>query len=133
MRGARPRYWPRIQQVPEPERNSKVIFIVIKFPVRPDRSDKWLPLVADFTTATRAEPGNIFFEWSRSVDNPNQFVLVEAFRDRQAGEAHVNSDHFKTAMAWMPDAISDTPEIVNVKAPGDGWARMAELQPRRAH
>ena len=127
------RYWRRIQQVPEPERNSKVIFIVVKFPVRPDRSDKWLPLVADFTTATRAEPGNIFFEWSRSVDNSNQFVLVEAFRDRQAGEAHVNSDHFKTAMAWMPDAISDTPEIVNVKAPGDGWARMAELQPRRAH
>jgi quinol monooxygenase YgiN len=87
------------------------------------------PLVADFTTATRAEPGNIFFEWSRSVDNPNQFVLVEAFRDRRAGEAHVNSDQFKTAMAWMPDAISDTPQIVNVKAPGDGWARMAELQP----
>jgi quinol monooxygenase YgiN len=111
----------------------KVIFLVVKFPVRPDRSDKWLPLVADFTTATRAEPGNIFFEWSRSVDNPNQFVLVEAFRDRRAGEAHVNSDQFKTAMAWMPDAISDTPQIVNVKAPGDGWARMAELQPRRAH
>jgi hypothetical protein len=30
----------------------KVIFIVVKFPVRPDRSDNWLPLVADFTTAT---------------------------------------------------------------------------------
>ncbi len=70
-RGARAGDRPRIQQVPEPERNSKVIFIVVKFPVRPDRSDKWLPLVADFTTATRAEPGNIFFEWSRSVDNPN--------------------------------------------------------------
>ncbi len=109
-----------------------MIFIVVKFPVRPDRSEEWLSLVADFTTATRAEPGNIFFEWSRSVDNPNQFVLVEAFRDREAGEAHVNSDHFKTAMASMPDAISDTPEIVNVAAPGDGWTRMAELQPRRA-
>ncbi len=109
-----------------------MIFIVVKFPVLPDRSEEWLSLVADFTTSTRAEAGNIFFEWSRSVDNPNHFVLVEAFRDREAGEAHVNTAHFKAAMASMPDAISDPPEIVNVEAPGDGWARMAELQPRRA-
>lgn len=109
-----------------------MIFIVVKFPVRPDRSEEWLSLVAEFTTATRAEAGNIFFEWSKGVDNPNQFVLVEAFRDHEAGQAHVNSDHFKAAMASMPDAISDTPEIVNVEAPGDGWTRMAELQPRKA-
>ena len=109
-----------------------MIFIVVKFPVRPDRSAEWLSLAEDFTMATRAEPGNVFFEWSRSVDNPDQFVLVEAFRDREAGGAHVNSAHFETAMAWMPDAISATPEIVNVEVPGDGWARMAELQPRQA-
>jgi quinol monooxygenase YgiN len=66
------------------------------------------------------------------VDNPDEFVLVEAFRDREAGEAHVQSDHFKKAMASMPDAISDRPEIVNVEVPGDGWTRMAELQPRTA-
>jgi len=109
-----------------------VIFIVVRFPVLPDRSEEWLSLVADFTTATRAEPGNICFDWSRSVDNPNQFVLVEAFTDREAGAAHVKSDHFKTAMASLADAISDTPEIVSVEAPGDGWARMAELQTRPA-
>jgi quinol monooxygenase YgiN len=109
-----------------------VIFIVVRFPVRPDRSDEWPSLVADFTRATRAEPGNIFFEWSRSIEDPNLFVLVEAFRDSAAGEAHVNSSHFKTAMAVLPDAISGIPDIVNVEAPGDGWARMAELQPRRA-
>jgi quinol monooxygenase YgiN len=118
--------------MPAPERITNVIFIVVKFPVRPDRSQEWLSLVEDFTAATRAEPGNIFFEWSRSVDDPDQFVLAEAFRDREAGEAHVSSDHFRTAMALMPDAISDTPQIVNVEAPGDGWTRMAELQPRTA-
>jgi quinol monooxygenase YgiN len=112
-------------------RNVKVIFIVVKFPVLPDRSDEWLSLVADFTKSTRAEPGNVFFEWSRSVEDPNVFVLVEAFRDSAAGAAHVNSDHFKAAMAWMPDAVSETPQIVNVEVPGEGWARMAEVQPRR--
>lgn len=107
-----------------------MIFIVVKFLVHADRSDDWLSLVEDFTKATRAEPGNVFFEWSRSVDNPHQFILVEAFRDRDAGTAHVNSDHFKAAMALLPDAISNPPQIINVEAPGDGWSTMAELQPR---
>jgi quinol monooxygenase YgiN len=109
-----------------------MIFVVVKFTIRPDRSEDWSSLVEDFTTATRQEPGNIFFEWSRSVDDPNQFVLVEAFESREAGGLHVNSDHFKTAMTWIPDVISKTPEIINVEVPGDGWAQMAELQPPRA-
>jgi len=108
-----------------------MIFIVVKFTVRPDRGDDWLALVEDFTQATRQEPGNIFFEWSRSVDTPHQFVLVEAFESREAGEAHVSSEHFKTAMAWMPDVISKTPEIVNVEVPGNGWGHMTELAPAR--
>ena len=53
----------------------------------------WLDLVDEFTQATRNEPGNLWFEWSRSVDDPNEFVLVEAFMD-DAAEAHVKSDHF---------------------------------------
>ncbi|MEV4871114.1 putative quinol monooxygenase [Streptomyces syringium] len=108
-----------------------MIFIVVKFTVRPERSDEWLTLVDDFTQATRQEPGNVFYEWSKSVDNPHQFVLVEAFKDARAGEEHVNSEHFKTAMAWMPDVIAKTPEIINVEVPGTGWGPMAELTPRR--
>lgn len=107
-----------------------MIFIVVKFTIRPERSDEWLSLVADFTTATRQEPGNLMFEWSRSVDNPHQFVLIEAFRDG-AGEAHVSSEHFRTAMAWMPDVVAEKPDIINVQVPRDGWSEMGEITPRR--
>jgi quinol monooxygenase YgiN len=106
-----------------------MIFIAVKWTVRPERSDEWLALVEDFTKGTRAEPGNIFFEWSRSVDDPNQFVLVEAFADGAAA-AHVGSEHFKTAMRWMPDVVASRPQIVSVQAPGEGWGEMAEVTPR---
>ncbi len=106
-----------------------MIFIVVKFTIRPERSDEWLSLVAEFTEATRGEEGNLFFEWSRSVDNPHQFVLVEAFRDGEAGGVHVNSDHFRTAISWMPDVVAQTPEIVNVEVPQDGWGQMGEVSP----
>jgi quinol monooxygenase YgiN len=107
-----------------------VIFIVVRFPIRPELSDQWLSIVDEFTKSTRAEPGNVFFDWSRSVDDPNEYVLVEGFRDQAAGAAHVSTEHFKKAMASMPDAISGPPRIINVEIPGDDWSAMAELQPR---
>ncbi|GAA3803636.1 putative quinol monooxygenase [Streptomyces chiangmaiensis] len=106
-----------------------MIFIAVKFTVRPDRSEEWLNLVDDFTRATRQEPGNIFFEWSRSVHRPNQFVLIEAFESPKAGAVHVNSGHFKTAMAWMPEVIAKKPDIIHVQVAGTGWSQMAELTP----
>ncbi|SNR34768.1 Quinol monooxygenase YgiN [Haloechinothrix alba] len=106
-----------------------MIFIAVKFTVRAERAEEWLTLVDDFTRATRAEPGNLFFEWSRSVDDPNQFVLLEGFESAQAGEEHVNSAHFAAAMTWMPDVIAKTPEIINVETSGNGWSEMAELTP----
>lgn len=106
-----------------------MIFIVVKFTVRPEKAEQWPDLVADFTNAVRAEPGNMIFEWSRSVDDPNTYVLVEAFADASAGEVHVKSEHFSTALAWMPTAIATTPQIINVDTPGDGWSEMAELTP----
>jgi quinol monooxygenase YgiN len=69
---------------------------------------------------------------SQSVERPNQFVLIEAFRDRAAGEAHVHSEPSKAAMAWMPDVVAETPEIIHVEAPRESWSTMAELQPRTA-
>ena len=106
-----------------------MIFIVVKWTIKPERSGEWLSLVDDFTQATRNEPGNIFFEWSKSVDNPDQFVLVEAFQD-DAAAAHVNSGHFKEFVGWAPTAVASTPQIISVQGvPGAGWGEMAEIKP----
>ena len=104
-----------------------MIFITVKFKVRPEHTDGWLDLVDEFTKATRHEPGNLWFEWSRSVDDANEFVLVEAFKD-DAAEAHVKSDHFVQAMKTLRPAIVETPRIVNFVIPGEDWSRMGELE-----
>lgn len=103
-----------------------MIFIVVKFKVKPDWSERWLDLVHDFTEATRKEPGNLWFDWSRSVEDPNEFVLVEAFQDDAAGP-HVNSTHFQKAMQDMPQALQETPHIINTTIEGNEWSRMGEL------
>ena len=104
-----------------------MILIVVKFTTKPEWSDRFLDLVHDFTAATRAEPGNLWFDWSRSVDDPAEFVLVEAFHDDGAGP-HVSSDHFKAAMQALPQALAETPRIINVTIEGaTDWSRMSEL------
>lgn len=104
-----------------------MILIVVKFRTKPEWSERWLDLVAGFTQATRAEPGNLWFDWSRSVDDPSEFVLVEAFEPDGAGP-HVNSDHFKQALADMPQALAETPHIINTTIDGvNDWSRMGEL------
>jgi quinol monooxygenase YgiN len=104
-----------------------VYFTVVKFPLKPDWSDRWPDLVDGFTRATRAEPGNLSFEWSRSVEDPNEFVLVEAFTDDGAGP-HVNSEHFKQALVYLRPALARTPQIISKQVDGDGWGPMGELQ-----
>lgn len=105
-----------------------MIFIVVKFTVRPEYADNWLELTREFTDATRAESGNLWFEWSRSTDDPNQYVLVEAFRDSEAGAVHVKADHFRAGIDAMRPTLACTPHILNTEIPGDDWARMGELQ-----
>jgi quinol monooxygenase YgiN len=98
-----------------------MIFITAKFRIRPEHSDQWPQISAAFTNATRAEPGCLWFDWSRSVDDPNEYVLVEAFRDGDAGGAHVQSDHFREAQRTMPPYLAETPRIVNMDIPQDDW------------
>lgn len=104
-----------------------MILIVVKFPVKPELADDFIEAVGPFTSATRAEPGNKWFEWSRSVEDPNEFVLVEAFND-DAAEAHVTSDHFKAGLDTMRPFLTATPKIISRTVDGDGWDAMGELR-----
>ena len=104
-----------------------MIFITAKFKVAPEHADAWPEITRSFTEATRAEPGNLWFDWSRSLDDPNEYVLVEAFQD-DAAEAHVTSDHFKRAQADLPPYLVETPRIVNFQVPGTEWSELGEMR-----
>ena len=107
-----------------------MIFIAAKFRVRPDDADRWPEIVDSFTRATKAEPGCLWFEWSRSLEDPTEYVLVEAFRDDEAGKVHVGSAHFTAARNDLPQHLMETPRIVNVTVPQNDWSRLGEMEVR---
>jgi quinol monooxygenase YgiN len=104
-----------------------MIFITAKFRVRPEHADRWPQIAGEFTEATRSEPGCLWFDWSRSIEDPNEYVLVEAFRDDEAGAAHVGSDHFAKARETLPPHLAETPRIVNMNLPQDDWSELGEM------
>lgn len=104
-----------------------MIFITAKFRIKAADADAWPEISRPFTEATRAEPGCLWFDWSRSLEDPHEYVLVEAFADDAAGGAHVQSDHFKAAQQDLPPHLAETPRIVNATVPGTDWSRLGEL------
>ncbi|MET9227654.1 putative quinol monooxygenase [Lentzea sp. NPDC003310] len=105
-----------------------MIFITAKFAVLPEHAEAWPEISRSFTEATRAEPGCLWFDWSRSIDDPNEYVLVEAFRDGDAGGAHVQSEHFRTAQKELPQYLASTPRIVSQTVDQDDWSALGEME-----
>lgn len=105
-----------------------MILINVKFRPLDEHVDNFPELVRDFTEASRAEDGCLFFDWYRSVEDPSLYILVEAFQD-DAAEAHVNSPHFKDAQELFPTLLKETPEIINTLIEGKTeWDEMAEFR-----
>ena len=104
-----------------------MIFIAAKFRVLPEHADRWPEVVAEFTRSTRAETGCLWFDWSRSLEDAAEYVLVEAFRDDEAGAAHVGSEHFATARRTLPPYLAETPRIVNATVAQDDWSPLGEM------
>ena len=105
-----------------------MIFITAKFAVKAESAETWPDIAAEFTEATRNEPGNMFFDWSRSLDDPSEYVLVEGFRDGDAGKKHVTSEHFKKFTAEAPKVLAATPLIISHTIDADGWSEMGEMK-----
>ena len=104
-----------------------MIVITAKFRPKPEFVGDWPSIVQAFTAATRAEDGCLWFDWSRNVEDPSEYILIEAFRDGPAGAAHVQSGHFKTAQQELPPHLQSTPLIINTTVEGESWSELGEM------
>lgn len=104
-----------------------MILINVRFDVKPEFADSWIDITREFTEATRAEPGNLWFDWYRSPEEPTGYLLCEAFRDGDAPAEHVGSAHFAAFTSVAAQYLQRTPRIINTTADGDEWGLMGEI------
>jgi quinol monooxygenase YgiN len=58
------------------------------------KEDRLAQVIEELTAPSRAEPGNVFYQAQRAVDDPRLFYLYEQYADEAAYEAHMDSEHF---------------------------------------
>ena len=106
-----------------------LIYITVKKKLKPGTADAYLAASQAYTDATRAEPGNKWYQHYRSVDDPDTILTIEAFDDAAAGEAHVNSEHFVQGVDGdAKQYIAERPDILYIDvAERDGWDKMSEF------
>ncbi len=106
-----------------------MILIILKAKIRPEKRDEWLAGVTQYTADVRSEPGNLSFDYFENGLDPNEFAMIETFKDGDAGSAHVATKHASDFFAWMPAYVSERPKINYQDLDGEAWSEMAEVTP----
>lgn len=107
--------------------------------IRPGNMDEWVALIRDsIVPSLREQKGfkgfvvlidrNASETIGYSVWETDADLIASETSGGAAGESHVNSDHFKAAIALMPNLLASGPEVVHTEVPTDGWSRMTEIQ-----
>jgi quinol monooxygenase YgiN len=88
------------------------ILVTARIHARPDSRDELVRLLVDVRDATLAEDGCESYGYYAAVDDPNQIVAVEEWRDQEALTAHFGTPHVARLMAEAPGLLTAAPEIV---------------------
>jgi quinol monooxygenase YgiN len=109
-----------------------LILITLRLPVHAELADSWIPIAEQYARDVNAEPGCLFFEWSRSLADATVFLATEGFVDQAAAEQHMKTAHVPALMEAAADFVREAPTIIYVDAPDSkGYVEMAEITPRR--
>ena len=52
-------------------------------------------IIEEMTGPSREEPGNVFYQANRSLEDPRLFYLYEQYTDEAGYQAHQDSEHFQ--------------------------------------
>jgi len=68
--------------------------VVVNISVKPEVVDAFIVATQDNFTGTRTEPANLRFDVLRRNDDPNRFVLYEAYTSEAGFAAHQQTAHY---------------------------------------
>jgi len=83
--------------------------MIVNIPVKADEHDKFIEVTEENAKHTRKEEGAISFDLYQQADNPNEFILIEIYKNEEASKAHQESDHFKKWIEVAPPLMDGSP------------------------
>ena len=75
--------------------------------VKPEHREAFIAASLDNAQNTIQEPGNLRFDVLQQADDPDRFVLYEAYRDDAGAKAHQQTAHYarwaEAVAPWMAE------------------------------
>jgi quinol monooxygenase YgiN len=80
-----------------------------KWRAKEGKEERLLEVIREITWPSRAEPGNLFYQAQRSLEDPRLFFLYEQYADEDAYQAHQDSEHFTRLVKdeAIPELLED--------------------------
>ena len=87
-----------------------MIVLNVTYKCRPDLRGEFLEAIMTegIDAASRAEAGNIKYDYYTPVDNSDELLLVEKWRDADALKEHSAQPHFLRLGELKPEFVLDT-------------------------
>lgn len=87
--------------------------------VKPQNASAFEALMAYVVEMThRHEPGVIHYEFAKSVDEPDTYVVVEVYKDSDVHAAHMASEWVRESLPKSAALIEGKPHIRQYVSPG---------------
>jgi quinol monooxygenase YgiN len=84
--------------------------------VQPDKRDEFVAAFAGLAETTNQEDGVLSYTLYESAATPSSFMVVEEYKDEDAFNAHMTSEHFQAALPLLSGVLAAPPKIVKHEA-----------------
>lgn len=76
--------------------SSEPYYVVTYVEAAPSSADEAAASIEEFVATSKSDPGNVRFEAARRLGRDNHFVILEAWTDQAARDAHAAAEHTTT-------------------------------------
>lgn len=87
-----------------------MILVHVEYKIKPGKRDEYVEAVrkADIFSRTQAEEGNLNYQYYASVDDENQIMLLETWKDKYAIQDHLKTEQAADLMAIKEQYVEST-------------------------
>ena len=93
-----------------------MVIQLVHLKVKPERIDAFKTATLDNTRNSRAEAGIVQFALIQQQDDPTRFIILEAFKDEAAIEAHRQTPHYQRWKEAVPDMLAEDRRLIKANS-----------------
>jgi quinol monooxygenase YgiN len=107
-----------------------MITLIAHVRVRPEKAAAFEALISEICAKVRAhEPEVAYYAFSKSVDEPHSYVVIEVYADAAAHAAHMARNWIRDSLPRSVAMMAGAPDIRQYVSPGSEPIRLRMRPP----